>query len=127
GQRVVEVMEAAVVAEALAVEQAPDDLDGLRQAIETLAGDRAAVERERSMLLLDPAAADAEDRPSATDVVDGRRHLRDESRVAERVRAHEMTDPRPGRDRGHGRQRRPALELRSVGVALVVEEVIVDP
>ena len=41
------------------------------------------------------AAADAEDRPTAGDVVEGRRHLRGQGRLAERVGADHQADPDP--------------------------------
>ena len=76
---------------------------------------------------LEPAAAEPEDRPAAADLVDGRRELRGQARVAERVRRDEEAEPGAARHRRDGRERRPALELRVAGVALVGQEVVVDP
>ena len=85
------------------------------------------VDAEGVVLALEPAAAEAEDEPALRQVVDGRGELRGEARVAERVGGHEQAEADVLRQDGKGRQRRPALHLGVGRVALVGEEVIVDP
>ena len=80
-----------------------------------------------SCSVLEPGAADAEDRASAGDVVEGRRHLRGERRLAERVRPDHQSDPDPLRGLGPGGQRQPALEDRTVGAADDRVEVVPRP
>ena len=72
-------------------------------------------------------AADAEDRPAAADVVEGRRHLGHEGRVAERVGPDHEPDPDALGRLGPGRQGQPALEDRPVRVADDRVEVIPRP
>jgi len=79
------------------------------------------------VLVFEPAATEPEDEPAVADVIDRRRDLRGEPRVPQRVCGDEHADPRPLRDGGDGRQRGPALELRRIAIAFVVEQVIVDP
>ena len=54
---------------------------------------RAEVEPEGVVLALEPAAAETEDEPAARQVVDGRRELGGQPRVAERVGADEQAEP----------------------------------
>ncbi len=124
---VVHPVEAAVVRHPLAVEQPPDQRHRLPEPVEPLAETGAEVDPEGVVLALEPAAADAQDRAAAADVVEGRRELGRQAGVAEGVGRDEQADPRPG---GHGRdrgQRRPALELGVAPVALVGEQVVVEP
>ena len=64
------------------------------------------------------AAADAEDRPAVRDVVEGRRHLGGERRLAERVRPDHQPDPdllgrlRPGGERQPALEDRPVVDCR---------------
>ena len=60
-------------------------------------------------------------------MVDGRRELGGQAGVAERVGRHEQPEPGAAGDRRHGRERRPALQLRVGRVALVGEQVVVQP
>ena len=118
-ERVIEAVEATLVGHPLAIEQATDQADRLVQSIKALAETGPEVHPERVVFALEPATADAEDRPAARDVVERRDELRGESRVAERVgRNHqaEIGACREGRER---RQRCPALELGARPVALV--------
>ena len=79
------------------------------------------------MLGLEPAATEAEDEPSARQVVDRGRELRGQPRTAERVGADEQAEADALGHRRERRDRRPALELRVGWVALVGQQVIVDP
>ncbi len=72
---VAEAVEAAVVGDRVAVEQAPDERDRLPQAVETLTEPGAEVEPERLVLALEPATADAQDRATARDVIERGREL----------------------------------------------------
>ena len=111
-QGVVEPVEPARVAEALAVEQAAHDLDGLVQPVETLAHGRPEVDPEGLVLPREPGPADPEDRPPAGHVVQRRRELGRVTGVAEGVRPDHQphAHPRgPRRDRAH---REPALQDR---------------
>ncbi len=116
-----------VVGHALAVEQPADEPDGLAQAVEPLAEPAPEVDPEGVVLALEPAAAEAEDGATAAQVVHGRGQLGGEPRVAERVRRDQEADPRPARDRRDRGQGRPALQLAVAPVALVGEQVIVEP
>ncbi len=116
-----------MVRDELARKQSLDQVDRLLEPVEALAEAAAEVEPEGVVLTLEPRAADPEHEPAAREVVERRRHLRGESRVPERVRGDEVADPRASRQRGESSQRSPALELRIMPVALVGEEVIVQP
>ena len=65
---------------------------------------------ERVVLAFEPRSADAEDRPAVRDVVEGRDDLRDEARVAERVRPDHQAEADPGRQRAERGQHAVALE-----------------
>ena len=127
GERVSKAIEPALVAEAFPVEQAPDDLDRLGESIEPLPEAAPEVEPERRVLILEPAAAEAEDRPPVTDLIQGRGELRRQPRVAERVRCDQQPEPDAGRDRGGRGEGRPAFELGIRRIALVRQEMVVDP
>ncbi len=104
----------AVVRDRLPVEQAADEHHGLVEAVEALAEPAAEVDPEPLVLALEPRAAEAEDRAAARQVVERRRELGGQARVAERVRGdHQpeggsLGDLRPAGERG------PALEDRSL-------------
>ena len=126
-QRIGQLVEAAVVRDALAGEQPLDQTHRFLEPVEALAEAGPEIEPERVVLAPEPARADPEDEPAARDVVERRRELCGEARIAKRVRGDQQAQPgagRQGRERG---QRGPALELRVVPVALVGEEVIVEP
>ena len=85
----------ALVGDALAVEQAPDQRHGLAEPVEPLAEPAPELEAERVVLPFEPAAADAEDRPPAADVVERRGQLGREPGVAERVGGDEQAQANP--------------------------------
>ena len=74
-------------------------IDRLVEPVEPLAEAGPEVDPERLVLALEPGAADAEDGPAARDVVEGRRELGRQPRVAERVGADHQPEPDPARDR----------------------------
>jgi len=110
-----------------AVEEGPDRRHGFPEPVESLPETRSEVDAEGSMFQLEPRAADPEGRPAAADVVDGRHGLRDEARVAERVRADEESEPDPVRGLGERRQCGVSLEDRLVRVTEDRVEVIPGP
>ncbi len=112
---------------ALAGEEPLDETDCFLEAVETLAETRPEIKPERLVLALVPAPADAEDEPSVREVVERRRQLRGQPGVAEGVRGDEQSEPRRRRERRDCRQARPALELGVAPVALVGEQVVVEP
>lgn len=120
-------IEAAVVRDSLAVEEASNEPDRFVQTIEPFAHARPEVETERVMLSFEPAAAHPQDRAPARHMVEGRRELCHEARIAKRVRTHEEAEPGGLCHRGQCREHRPALELGGPPVTLVRHEVIVDP
>ena len=120
-------VEPAGMRDLLAGEQPLDQPDRLLQPVEPLAEARPEIEPECFVLALEPAAADAEDEPAVRKVIERRRQLRGEARVAERVRGDEQAELRRCRERREGGERRPALELGGAPVALVGEEVVVEP
>ena len=124
---VVHRVEASVVGDPLPVEQPPDEPDRLVEPVEPFAEARPEVEPERVVLGLEPAATEAEDEASARQVVDRGRELRGQPRTAERVGADEQAQADALGHRGERRDRRPALELRVGRIALVGQQVIVDP
>ncbi len=69
---------------------------------------------ERLVLELEPAGAETEIEPSTGSVIEGGRHLREESHIAERHAVDEVSEPHTLRDPGEVRQRRPGLEDRPV-------------
>ena len=111
----------------LAIEQPPDQSDRFVEPVEPFTEAGAEVEAERVVLALEPAPAEAEDEPSARQVVERRRGLGGQARVAERVGGHQEAEPAPGGQDGEGGQGRPALQLRIAGIALVGQQVVVDP
>ena len=73
GQRVVERVEPALVAEPLAVEQAADQHHRPRRSDRGVRRSAREVDAVGVMLALEPGAADAQDRPAVREVVEGRR------------------------------------------------------
>jgi len=94
-ERVAERVEAALVGDRLAVEQPPDEPDGLVQPVEPLAEAGPEVDAEGLVLPLEPATPDPQDEPTAGQVVDRRRLLGDEAGVAEGVRGDEVAERGP--------------------------------
>ena len=76
------------------------------------------------VVLLFPARTDAEDQPAARDVVDGAGHVGEQLGVAVRVAGDQCADLDARRLLGPRAQHRPALEVRSVGIAVQREEVV---
>ena len=111
----------------LAVEEAPDEPDRLIEPIEPLAEAGPEVEPERLVLALEPAPAETEHEAPVREVVDGRRELGGQARVAEGVGGHQQAEPDLLGEHSEGGECRPALELRVGGVAFVGEQVVVDP
>ena len=74
-QRVVERVEATLVAEPLAVEQPAQEHDRLVEPVEPLAGAGEEVDAEGVVLALEPRPADAEHGPTARHVVERRGEL----------------------------------------------------
>src|SRR6478736_6521425 len=102
----------------LAVEHPAHDRKGLAEPAQPLREAAPELDPERLVLLLEPCRADAEDRPPTRDVVEGRRHLCGQGRLAEWVGPYHQPDPDVlGRLRP-GSQRQPALERRAGGIAL---------
>ena len=77
-------------------------------------GQRRQRDPERVVLALVPAGAEAQDEPAAGDVVDDGRRLREQGRVAERVRRDRDPDPLARHAVGEGRDRRERLDRRPV-------------
>ena len=71
-----------------------------------------------------PARAEAEDHPALADVIDRPGHVGEELRVPVRVAGDERPELDPLGRLGPGRQERPALEVRTVRVAVEREEVV---
>ena len=111
----------------LAIEQPADQPHGLLQPIEALAVTAPEVDAEGPVFELEPAAAQAQHGAAVADVIDSRRELRGQARVAERVRGDEQADLRAGGCCRECGERRPALELAVGRVALVAHQVVVDP
>ena len=120
-------VEATLMRDLFARQEPLDQADRLLEAIQPFAEARAEVEPERLVLTLEPAAAEAEDQPAPRQVVEGRRELGREPGIAERVGRHEQPEPGAGGEGREGCQRSPALELGVAPVALVGEQVIVEP
>ena len=120
-------VEPPVVVDPFTVEQPPDQPDRLVETVEPFAKARTEVEPERVMLGLEPAPTEAEDEASARQVVDRGGELRGQPRTAERVGTDEEAQADALGRRGERRDRRPAFELRVGRIALVGQQVIVDP
>src|SRR5690606_16478288 len=109
----------------------PDAGERLREVGQPAAGGAELV-AVLVVVALEPARADAEDEPSAGDVVDGAGHVGEQIGVAVAVAAHQGAELDPGRGLGPRAEHRPALEVLAVGVAGQREEVVpvehdVDP
>jgi len=113
-----------VVGHLVAVEQPPDDPDGLVEPLEPLAGAGLELDPVGLVLQAEPGAAKAEDRAAAADVVEGDRLLGDQGRVAEGVGGAERAEAHPARCTWPTPPASPPVEDRLVGVA---EEVGRDP
>src|SRR5581483_9753046 len=107
--------------DALACEQAPDDLERLLEPRD------AAVERqaEGAELVLVPAGPDAEHEPAAADLVDRRGLLRKNRGRVEGEAGDERAERHPLGRRGERGQQRPDLPRPALGIA--VEQVVSDP
>src|SRR4029078_3520373 len=111
----------------LPVEQRPDRRDGLVQPVQALPDAGPELNAVGLVLQLHPCPTDAEDRPPTARVIDRRDRLRDDARVAERVRADQQAEPRPLRLAGTGAEQRVALKEALIRVAEDRVEVIPGP
>jgi len=106
----------ALVGDALPVEEAADDPDGLVQPVQPLPEAGSEVDPERLVLAGEPRPAEAEDRPSAAHVVEGGGQLRHVARRPERVGG--RRGARPGRATcGRPRPSSPATPRTGAGPA----------
>ena len=96
-ERVLQRVEAADMAEPLAVEQAPDEHDRLVQPVEPLADAGGEVDAVGVVLALEPGAADPEHCAPARDVIERDRELRGQTRVAHGVGADHQPEANPAR------------------------------
>jgi hypothetical protein len=79
------------------------------------------------VVALEPPGAEAEDQAAVAELVDGAGHVGQQLGVAVAVAGHEHPELGPlGRHR-HRRQQRPALVVRTVGLAVEGEEVVPRP
>src|SRR4029078_8096325 len=92
-KRVAHLEEAALVGDALAVEKPPDQHGRLFQPVETLTETRPEVDAEGLVFPVEPATAPPAHGPPGRDVIEGRRQLRDDARIAERRRRDEQPKP----------------------------------
>ena len=106
--------------------EAVDDLDGLLESVDPLAG-RREPDAVAPMLVGVPAGSEPEDQPPTADVVHGHRLLEQHRRVAERVARDEHTEPDPARPRRDCREQRPGLETRRVGRTVRVDQMVDEP
>ena len=113
-QRVVHRVDRPVVRDQLAVEQPAHQHHGLVEPVEPLAEAAAEVDPVGVVLALEPGAAEPEDRAAARQVVERRRELRRQARVAERVGGDHQPERRPLGDLRPAREDRPALEDRAL-------------
>src|SRR5207249_4582671 len=107
-------------------QHAADDLEGLPEGLQA-AGNSLEVDAEVTVLALEPSGAEAQVEAAPAHVVQGRRHLGGDARMAVGVAAHHGADARPPgglRERG---ERRPALEARPLGIDEDRVEVIEVP
>ena len=111
----------------LAGKQRPDDADSLVEPVEALAEPASKVNGVRPVLLLEPAAADAENDPAAADVIDRGDDLGEQRRRTEHVGRHQRSELQPLGGGGKCRQGRPGLEHRLVGLAIDRQEMVPDP
>ena len=111
----------------LTVQQPPDQPHRLVQAVEPFAEPAPKVDAEGFMLALEPAAADAQDGATVAQVIKGRREFRGHARWPERVGRHEQAQSNAVGQDCEGRERGPALQLPVGRIALVGQQVIVDP
>ena len=122
--RVVHAPVAALERHALAREQAPDDLERLREPR------HATLDRqpEDRVLDLDRAGAEPEHEAPARDLVDGRGHLRDEPGRMEARARDERAEPDAFRDGCEPGEHRPCLPRAALlAPVAAVEEVVAEP
>ena len=103
-ERIGHLVEPALVGHGLAVEQPADEPDRLVEPVEALPEPAAEIDAERVVLPLEPAAAEAEDRATARDVVERRGELRGQARVPERVGTDQQAESDAFRERGDRRR-----------------------
>ena len=110
--------------DALAREQPAHDRERLLEARDAV----VVRDPERPVLLLVPAGAEAEHEAAAADLVDRRRHLRDQARRVEARAGDERAEPHPLGRGGQRREQRPRLPRTALGPAVAaVEQVVADP
>src|SRR5579884_2054127 len=80
-----------------------------------------------AVVALEPAGADAQDEPPAGDVIHGLGHVREQGRVAVAVAGHQAAHGRTRGHLGHRSEKRPALEVWAIGIAVQREEVVPVP
>jgi len=105
-------------------EQRHQDLQGFFQAVHPVIEGHP----ERPVLRFVPASADTQDQPPLAHLVGGRRHLRQDRRIAERVAHHQRADLNLPCRLGQRSQHCPALphsDRRLAGVA--VQEMVGEP
>ena len=115
------------VRDLLTVQQRAHDLERLLQPVEAVAEAPSELDAVRRVLALVPSPAEAQDRPAAADVVDGRDRLGDEARVPEGDGAHEQAEPDATGHRRPGSEARVPLEHGPVGVPDGGEQVVPGP
>ena len=97
-----------------AVEHPPDDRQRLPEPAQSFGRAVTEFEAEAPVLGLAPGAADAEDGPSAAEVVEGGDHLGQEGWIAIRIGADHQADGGPRRQGGDRRHQHVGLEDGSV-------------
>ncbi len=100
---VVHRVETALMGEALAIEQAPDQPGRLVEPVQALAEAGAEVDPEGVVLALEPATSETQHRTAVREVVEGRRELGGQPWDAERVGRHEQAEPDSMRQHRRGR------------------------
>ena len=108
------------------VHQQAHDLDRFLEPVDPLDG-RREVDAEATVLLLEPARADAQDQPALAHVVDRDGLLEQQRRMPEGVAGHERTQADARRARRDGRQHRPRLVHRIGRRAVRVLDVVWQP
>src|SRR5579883_440977 len=103
-----------------------DDRERRRQVVQA-GGRRAELVAEVVVLALEPAGADTQDEAAVADVVDRRRHLREQGRVAVAVAGDHAADGGARGRLGQRGQHRVALERGAVRVAVERVEVVPVP
>ena len=111
----------------LPVEHAAHDRQRLAQPAQPFREATPEGDAVGDVLLLEPGTADAQDRPTAGDVVESGGHLRGQGRLPERVCSDHQPDPHMLRRLRPGRQRQPAFQDRPIGAADDGVEVVPRP